>query len=186
MRAVSALVLAIALGGCGSPYLDLRYPVYLVPKKSFWAGCDEHPLGPQVCRSGRIGQVFNGVDEWFRYFHPDHRPEVVVVLSANGVPFDAVNGPIYLAVDKNDCGKDSEACYISRWYKETEIIFMATDKISDFMAHEFGHALGRDDNDVSKGTVSAMSYDLYGTVTPQDFIMMCRMHHECRIVKRQP
>ena len=180
MRVTSALVLAIALTGCGTrPYLDLREPMYLVPKKSFWTGCEKHPLGPQVCRMRRVAEVFNGVYEWFRYFHPDHRPKVVLVLSVENLPANSFNELIYLAVDKNGCGKDAEACYNYRWYRETQIVFVSIGQIGNAMAHEFGHVLGRDDNDVPEGVFSVMSYDKHSRVTRRDFAMMCRKHHEC-------
>ena len=190
MRAVWTLISAITLFGCGDnsyTYMDLREQIYLVPRKSFWDGCEQDPRGYQACRHWRIGSVYRGVNEWFKYFDKESQPQVVVVDSILDIPWYAKNKPIYLSVDKNFCKKalgfDCEACYYYSWHhrKEIKIVFVSANTIDLFMDHEFGHALGRNDNDVPEGTISIMSYSNPGPVSLPDVAMVCQKHRECQL-----
>lgn len=187
MRSFSAILLAMFMWGCGgTSYVDLRQPIYLIPRKSFWSGCETDPAGYKSCRLDRIKQARAGINEWFNYFPKGHRPVAIIVASEKNIPPHPINAPIYLAIGQNICTKDgSVACY-GWWQRESEIIFISAEFISGLMGHEFGHALGRDDNDVPEGTESVMSYRLPTTVTPLDIRMMCKYHFECRMVKQKP
>lgn len=192
MRFILATLFVLTTCGCGGPYMNLRQPIYLVPRENFWSGCESDPDGYKACQSLRVKQVNIGINAWLNYFDKHSRPVVIVVASNQDVPFYTVNEPIYLGIDKDYCeevfdGRKCEACYRYSWYRNTEIIFSSAENIATAMDHEFGHVLGRDDNDVPKGTTSVMSYSHPGAVSPLDFAMMCRLHRECTVVvKRQP
>ena len=173
----------MALFGCGNlSYINLREPIYLFPQKSFWAGCEYSPFGYKLCQSRRINQVYNGINEWFQYFDKANRPRVIMVFSVGSIPFNVKNKPIYLRIGESKCSGEAAACYHYRWWKELEIIFTSAQYIDTTMSHEFGHVLGRDDNDVPEGVVSVMSYNHSSKVTPSDFKMMCALHRECRML----
>lgn len=196
-----AFLIAIAFVICGcaakAPYFDLRHPVYVAADKSFWLGCEGDTVGDKACRQYRVEQIFAGFNQWFDYFDKDNRPRAVFVHSKKNLPKNPVNNVIHLGISELFCGKIPEkdtwagACYAWRkqtWFSSgsTRIVFKKIDYITPrIFAHEFGHALGRDDNDVPEGTGSVMSYEIKTTVTPLDVKMMCRMHRECHMVKNQ-
>jgi hypothetical protein len=171
------------------PYLDLRHPIYMVTDKSFWSGCEKDPAGDKLCRAIRIQQIKEGVAQWFDYFDKADRPEISLVFSEEELPSNLKNRVIHLGIDpgsqcgKETLGKGSIACYRHRI---PEIVFQGAGWITPrIMAHEFGHALGRGDNDVPEGTSSVMSYKKQSKVLPLDIEMMCRLHVECQMVKRK-
>jgi hypothetical protein len=91
-----------------------------------------------------------------------------------------------LRIEAGNCGKDKLKRNNAACYRRSvpEIVFDNPSVITPrIMAHEFGHALGRDDNDVPEGTGSVMSYKKPSRVLPRDIEMMCRLHRECRMVK---
>src|SRR5438552_3312672 len=51
MRSFLATLLLLSMWGCGGPYMDLRQPIYLVPKASFWSGCKTDLVGNKDCRA---------------------------------------------------------------------------------------------------------------------------------------
>ncbi|TSC83935.1 MAG: hypothetical protein G01um101413_738 [Parcubacteria group bacterium Gr01-1014_13] len=168
-------------------YLDLRHPVYMLADKSLWLGCDKDPAGDDICRALRVKQINEGVQQWFDYFDKADRPEVAIFFSEEELPSNPKNRVIHLGIDPGgECGKEKlggsyVACYR---HKIPEIVFDGSSRITPrIMAHEFGHALGRDDNDVPEGTGSVMSYKTPTNVLPLDIEIMCRLHFECRMVK---
>lgn len=186
----SFLIILAILGICScasGPYFNLRHPVYMVAEKSFWSGCEADPVGKEVCRESRILQVKNGMKQWLDPFDEAFRPQVFVLYSKDTLPWYTVNEVIYLKIEVGNCGKDANgkkkagACYgwdypLSPLY----IVFESSSHItSQVVAHEFGHALGRDDNDIPEGTGSVMSYKMPTKVLPRDIEMMCRLHPEC-------
>jgi hypothetical protein len=161
----------------------------MLTDKSFWSGCDRDPAGDKICRAVRVQQIKEGVEQWFDYFDIADRPQKFIVFSEEDLPANSKNRVIHLGIDpggpcgKENMGKRYIACYRHR---VPEIVFQGpawiTPRIS---AHEFGHALGRDDNDVPEGTSSVMSYKKPTRVLPRDVEMMCRLHTECQMVKKK-
>jgi hypothetical protein len=190
MRSFLIAIAVLGICGCGiGPRFDLRHPVYMVTEKSFWSGCDKDPIGSDACRNSRISQVKAGVNQWFDPFDEAFRPQLFIFYSKDKLPRnrDRTNEVIYLKIESGNCGyiaggkRKAGACYgrdhlLSKLY----IVFEdASNILPQAMAHEFGHALGRDDNDVPKGTGSVMSYDTPTNVLLMDIEMMCRLHREC-------
>ena len=189
---MGALFIAIAfvvVCGCAKfQYLDLRYPVYIVVDKSFWSGCEDEPDGAEACRVQRIKRFSDGVNKWFEPFDKANRPKAVILFSSKKLPSNRVNGVIYLKIDSNFCGEDAVACYqrMSILFSGARIVFDNADDITLRVSeHEFGHALGRNDDDAPEGVKSVMSYDNPSDILPLDIKMMCKLHHECRMVKRK-
>lgn len=186
-KSVPLFLLAfLVLIGCSAamPYMDLRRPMYLVTDKSFFAECENYSEGPAACKEKRIQEVRTGIKSWFRHFHELTRPQVFIVASEDEIPLDASNEPIYLRVDKERCKRDDAsvpaACYSFGWNTISAIVFESPRFITPFIAaHEFGHVLGRDDNDVPKGIGSVMSYEMPTYVLPIDLEKMCALHDEC-------
>lgn len=177
-----------------APYMDLRHPFYMVTDQSFWSGCEKDPSGNEACHAFRVKQINDGIKQWFGYFGVATRPQATVVDSTEEVPSGLVNSTIYLRMEANFCGKDkigrnNAACYASESSSSSdgpEIVFENPSYITPrIMAHEFGHALGRGDNDVPEGTGSVMSYKIPTNVLPLDINMMCHLHCECQMVKRK-
>lgn len=193
MRALfMAIVLCITCSCAGKyPYIDLRHPIYMVTDKSFWAGCEEDPAGYESCRNDRITKIRVGANQWFNYFDSAARPRVVIVRTKEELPPHRVNKVIYLKIDKDLCGMATRtiiaaACY--DWWDSSALKIVFRDEsfiISRLAAHELGHALGRDDNDVPIGTGSVMSYTNPTKVLLSDIKMMCRLHRECRMEKKK-
>lgn len=207
MRSFSIAIAFILMCGCSSrmersnlrpsvirasylpSYLDLRHPIYMVTDKSFWSGCDKDPAGDKICRTVRVKQINEGVAQWFDYFDKDDRPYAKIVFSEAELPANLKNRVIHLGIDpggecgKHTLGKGYAACYR---HSIPEIVFQGPAEITpNIMAHEFGHALGRGDNDVPEGTSSVMSYKKSSKVLPLDIEMMCRLHVECQMVKKK-
>ena len=176
------------------PYMDLRHPFYLVTDQSFWSGCDKDPAGVEACHTFRVKQINDGIKQWFEYFDVATRPQAMVFDSEEEAPSGPVNSIIYLRIQAGFCGKDkigesNAACYASGLTSKSdgpEIVFEKPLWITPrIMAHEFGHALSRDDNDVPEGTGSVMSHKIQTNVLPLDINMMCHLHCECQMVKRR-
>ncbi len=174
-----------------STYMDLRSPIYVVVKKSFFSGCEINHADEEACRSHRISQINEGFRQWSDYFDKDARPRIVIVRSKKSLPAKLVNRPIYLRIEADFCGVDDTgrnyaACYRSSAHLALEIVFDNSSTINPRrMAHEIGHALGRKDHDVPAETGSVMSYTKRTPVLLSDVKMMCKLHHECRMVKRK-
>lgn len=172
------------------PYFDLRYPIYLVTDKSFLSGCEHDVTGYKTCRADRVKIIYEGINQWFDYFSQAIRPQVVVVFSEEQVPEHLINDVIHLGISASFCGKDfygkddAGACY-SRSPLARMVFKNAFQIKPRLTAHEFGHVLGRGDNDVRKGVKSVMSYDHPTPVLLLDIKMMCRLHRECRMVNRK-
>jgi|SRR3989344_7203588 len=191
----SFLMIIVVLGICscvsGGPYFNLRHPIYLVPEKSFWSGCEVDPAGKEACQNSRVSQVKAGIRQWFDPFDEAFRPQAFVLYSKEKLPRHRVNEVIYLKIEAGNCGKDARgkkkagACYgWDNFLSPLYIVFESSSHItSRVVAHEFGHVLGRDDNDVPEGTGSIMSYDTPTNVLLMDIEMMCRKHKECPLVK---
>lgn len=190
MRSFFLSVALVLVCSCTSrPYKDLRHPIYMVTDQSFWSGCENFRAGPKACREFRVKQINDGVDQWFKFFEEAIRPRTVIVSSKWKLPLHLVNNPIYLRIESGFCGNNASACHA--WGDHTtslseeivfESYFLVTPRI---MAHEFGHVLGRGDNDVPIGTSSVMSYMMQTDVLLLDFKMMCALHRECPMVKRR-
>lgn len=189
MRSFFIAIAVFGICSCArAPYFDLRHPVYMVADKSLWSGCGEKDsAGYETCRAFRVKQIYSGLSQWFDYFDKANRPLAVIVYSEEELPANRVNSVIYLKIKAGCCGKGYAAHY-DRWpVSSPEIVFDRSFWITPrLVAHEFGHALGRGDNDVPEGTYSVMSYKMPTFVLPRDIKMMCRLHHECRMVKRKP
>ncbi len=199
---VATLFIFLNLFGCGTrivpdrvrskqkrsvPDVDLSKSIYFIPQPSFWSGCETSWMSDKLCRFIRAEQVRNGVNAWLEYLDPSNRPAVVIFpYDGRDIPFDNIGNVIYLSIDKDGCkeskAENAIACY---FYKQRKIVFIAAEHIGSTSAHEFGHALGRGDNDVPEGTPSVMSYKHPVQVSPLDFEMMCRLHVECRSLKRR-
>lgn len=203
MRSFIIVAVLTLIDGCGrvphsdlhpsivrtTPYLDLRHPIYMLAGKSLWLGCEKDAIGYEPCRAFRLKQINEGVDQWLDYFDKADRPRAAIIFSEDELPSNLENRVILLGIDPGgECGKHKLgegyiACYRHRI---PEIVFHSSSHITPrIMAHEFGHALGRDDNDVPEGTGSVMSYNKPTKVLPIDIEMMCRLHSECRMVKRK-
>jgi hypothetical protein len=192
----SFLITIALFMGCScakAPYFDLRHPIYMVTDQSFWSDCPDDPDDPddyEVCQTFRVKQIKAGVDQWLNYFDKANRPRAVIVFSKKKLPLNRVNVAIYLKIEAGFCGKGNSACYAwgasSPSFSSPEIVFEDSSWITpNRMAHEFGHVLGRNDNDVLEGTGSVMSYKVKTDVSLLDIEMMCRLHGECRMVKRK-
>lgn len=176
------------------PLIDLRFPVYLITERSFFLDCDKESAlicvndpacALAACRKRRIDEVKNGIDDWFKHFAEPTRPRAFIVASRDEIPLGAKNPPIYLRVRSNDCnnrdGTKNSACYFKKDGSEpAAIVFDEPCHIgAQLSAHEFGHALGRDDNDVPTCIGSVMSYTISTDVLPVDMEKMCALHPEC-------
>ena len=185
MRAFLIATAVIGLGGCEAvpPYMDLREPIYMVTDSSFWIGCEDDGAGYEACRTLRVQQVENGVNEWFKHFDEATRPQVVIVYSKADLPSNRGNDPIYIKIKPGYCPvatstPNAAACYS---YQSSTMIFDSSENITPrTSAHEFGHALGRGDNDVPENVYSVMSSTHDSEqVVPIDIKIMCKMHPEC-------
>lgn len=183
------------------PYFDLRQPVYVYADESFWLGCEGDAAGDEACRNFRIKEIYKGFDQWFRYFLKFNRPKAIFVLTDKDMPEHPVNPVIHLGISEDFCGdadivetivpKPAGACY--SWDKDefishntVRIVFKNITQLYDrTVAHEIGHAFGRGHRDLPRGTGSVMSYHKKTDVTPLDLKTMCKMHHECRTMKRK-
>lgn len=193
MRALFITITFVVLCSCApkASYYDLRHPVYVMAYKSFWLGCEDDSGSAKACREYRVEQVYAGFNQWFNYFDKANRPRAVFVFSAKQLPAHLVNKVIYLGISEKICRDElAAACYFGKswWYwplKDRIMLKNSTSIQSIIIAHEVGHAFGRDDNDVPEGTDSVMSYKRLTHVTPLDFKMMCKKHRECRMVKHK-
>lgn len=196
MRSFFMVIAVFGICSCTKiPYFDLRHPIYMVTEQSFWSGCEEDPAGYEACRKFRVKQINDGVKQWFEPFDEADRPRAVILFSKIKLPSNRVNRDVvYLKIEAGFCekdklGKNNAACYAyggDPLFTSPEIVFENSSEITPQTAvHEFGHVLGRDDNDVPKGTGSVMSYKIRTPVTPLDIKMMCKLHHECRMMKRR-
>lgn len=176
------IIAALLVCGC-DPYFDIRHPVYMVTENSFWIGCDKDPKGYKACQEFRVSQIYAGINQWFNYFVGNNLPRVVIVFSKNDLPSKLVNEVIYLKIEKGNCGKENAACYGRD--NPLSLLYIVFDDVQwvleRFMAHEFGHLLGRDDNDVPKNVESIMSYKFQKRVTPLDLKKTCALHPECKL-----
>ena len=162
-------------------YYDLREPIYLVIDESFWSGCEKDV----VCRASRLRQINGGIDEWMDYFEDSSRPQVLIFSSKDELPVEGVNKIIHVQLQPEICGKTALACWFAHT-KPPKIVFAHQQWTTPcIMAHEFGHVLGRDDNDVPEGVKSVMSYATQKMVEPLDFKMMCKLHAECKGMKHK-
>lgn len=171
--------------GCASNYINLRQPIYLVIDESFWSECDFDPDTYEACRESRLQQLNEGADDWFKHFDEAARPKMVIVYSQADLPSNPVNNPIYIKIQPGFCpittgNKDAVACYTDK----PAIIFDLPEYIAlDLVAHELGHAFGREGkkhNDMPKNTYSVMSYTLRSDhVIPTDIKILCETHSEC-------
>ncbi len=169
-----------------SGFINLRWPIYLVTDSSFWSGCESDLAGYEACRAFRIKQINDGVDDWFGHFDEATRPQVVIVYSKADLPSNPINDPIYLKIKGGYCGMATSteiaaACYYNKFISPPVIVFDLPKNItSSTFAHEFGHALGREHEDVPKDNYSIMSYTHdSGHIIPIDIKIMCKMHSEC-------
>ncbi len=178
-----AAVLFVVCNCSRPPYFNLRKPIYLVTHQSFWSGCEVDSESEMECRSYRVAQLNAGIAQWLDPLKDTLHSQAFIFLSEEQVPPKRVNSIIYLRVQSGFCGKGHGACYawaLSSHSPSVEIVFDSPSEIMPrVMAHEFGHVLGRDDNDVPKGVGSVMSYTIKTNVSPLDIKMMCRLHHEC-------
>jgi len=178
------LIMFLGLSGCVSPpYMNLRQPIYMITDHSFFAGCEEDANGPAACKEWRILQVKRGVSDWFEHFDEPTRPQVIIVASNGDIPDDSENTPIHLQIQSGYCN-DSDgahpACYHYSYDSEPSIVFDSHVNIDPFLsAHEFGHALGRDNDDTPEKVGSVMSYSIPTYVLPIDIQMLCELHDEC-------
>lgn len=185
MRAILIALVVVGLGGCdGRPYMKLDEPVYLVVTPSFSVGCENDVVGYEACRANRILKVKNGANEWFKHFdEATTRPQVVIVDSREELPPNPVNEVVYLKVEHNSCwseGKYHHACFYYEYGESPELRFDGpADIIPNLIAHEFGHMLGLDHDDVAEGTYSIMSPSVQTYVLPTDIDLLCEMHAEC-------
>lgn len=180
------LIFILCLGGCLTPpYMHLRQPIYLITTPDFFSGCEDDPDGPAICKAERIAEVRKGVNDWFDHFDKPTRPQVIIVASAQDVPDEIGNRPIYLAIIKDFCLKGRAACYFffTSFDPRPAIIFDNSDEItSSVVAHEFGHVLGRSifHDDMPKDAGSIMSYTEHEYwVVPIDIQIFCEIHSEC-------
>ena len=184
--------LVSGLSACASPpQFDLTERFYMVTAPSFSAGCENDPAGYEVCYAGRIKMVRNGVNEWFKHFDEATRPQLFIVGSEDELPSDLANPVIHLKVEHNGCwadGKYHMACYHWEPGESPEIRFDASADIMldlvpflipSLVAHEFGHALGLEHNDIPEGTNSVMSPSVQSYVLPTDIDLLCAIHAEC-------
>lgn len=177
-------IIFLGLGGCYTqPYMNLRQPIYLVTDHSFFSDCQDNPKGPAACKEQRILEVKKGVNDWFKHFQESSRPEVIFVASGDNVPDDSENKPIHLRIQSGYCGSDGEAhpaCYHHSYDSDPAIVFDNYAEITPLMsAHEFGHALGRDNDDTPEEIGSVMSYSVPTYVLPIDIQLVCDAHDEC-------
>ena len=173
---------------CKSSFINLREPIYLVADQSFWSGCKNHPDGEDACRGLRVEQVKKGINEWLDYFDEFDRPRLIIACSSNELPPRTANTPIHLKIAKDYCGQTNKRTSYPSCYKDRldspAIIFDLPEEIAPHIAHEFGHALGRNHNDMPEDAYSIMSYTLQAFhVLPLDIKIMCEMHAECPPVK---
>lgn len=179
MRAILISVVLFALAGCNPPHFDLSEPIYLVPEKSFWNGCEDDPAGWLTCHDNRMDSVYNGVNDWFKHFAEPTRPKVIIVYPEENVPDDAVNEPIKLRIggDRN-CDGDWSACYSWTIGHHPAIVFRKAEYIqSSFTAHEFGHAIWRINH--VEGRRSIMTNPISFYTAPLDVSEMCAANGTC-------
>jgi hypothetical protein len=174
---------------CKSSFVNLREPIYLVADQNFWSGCRNHSDGNNACRRLRIEQISNGINEWLNYFDESDRPQLIIAYSSDELPSRMANTPIHLQIRKDYCGQTDKkiaypACYKDHPGWPPAIIFDSPEEITPHIAHEFGHALGRNHNDMPEDVYSIMSYTLQAFhVLPLDIKIMCKTHTECPPLK---
>lgn len=163
---------------------DLRETIYVVIKDSFWSGCEYDPENEQNCHEYRIKQLNDGADEWFKHFDKTARPKITIVYSEADVPFNSVNDPIHVEIEKDYCGfnlvttRTTAACYT---YQTGFITFVSSEDITPaIFSHELGHAMGRGHRDTPENIYSQMSYtSTTDHVLPIDIKILCKMYPEC-------
>lgn len=170
--------------GCDyRPYMDLNKPIYMITDPSLFAGCEESDDGVEACREERLQIVRNGVDDWFDHFNESSRPQVILVASRREVPVDARNTPIHLRISPgacdDSCGKHW-ACFQYGYNQQPAMVFEDVKYLTPRMAaHEFGHVLGVDHEDVPEGRNSVMTRNPSAYVVPLDIDILCQIHDEC-------
>lgn len=180
-KGVSFILGVLGLAGCEatSPYMDLDQPIYLITEDGFFAGCEEEN-DTADCEKGRVREVRNGINDWFKHFAEPTRPQAVFVASQEDVPSDAENTPIHLQITSGLCSEDAVACYYYEYDSEPIMAFVFLEYVIPIMAaHEFGHALGRDHDDMPAGRKSVMTPKPSAYVVPLDIQILCELHDEC-------
>lgn len=188
----SFLIVIALLIGCSSsklPSFNLRYPIYMLADKSFWSGCEKDPTGNEVCQGLRIQEINSGIEQWYGQLDKTLYPPPIIVYSKEKVPAGQVNDLVVLRIEPGFCGVGKAACFAYRSASSSsspEIVFDDPRWITaNIMAHEFGHVLGRDDNDLPAVIGSIMSYTTRTDVTPLDVKMVCDLHPECLKAKQK-
>jgi hypothetical protein len=188
----SFLIVIVFLLGCNSsksPHFNLRHPIYMLADKSLWSGCDQDPAGYEVCHGLRVQEINSGIEQWYGWLDSDFYPPPIIVYSKEKVPVGQVNDLVVLRLERGFCGVGKAACFAYRSASSSsspEIVFENPSWItSNIMAHECGHVLGRDDNDLPAAIGSVMSYDARTDVTPLDVKMVCDLHPECLKTKQK-
>lgn len=202
MRSFFIAVVFVAMCGCAKSsyvtplppadvvvdtYLDLRAPIYIVVEPSFWSGCKLDPAGDEVCRNLRFKQFSDGVNQWFGYFEKATRPQVVFVNSTAELPLERVNPIIRLRIKSDACLYDNgkryhEACFYAVNSYSSYIAFRSSAHIfPGLAAHELGHALDRNHDDMPTGATSIMLpvVEREARVLLRDIDLLCKIHAEC-------
>lgn len=184
-RSMLFLTFLVCLGGCiPRQRMDLRQPIYLVTDPSFFSGCKSDRKGPAICKEWRLYQVKLGINDWLKHFDEPMRPQTIIVYSHDDVPESAENPVIHLRVRKGYCDEGTPpqvaACFHYIYRGEALFVFEAGNEIdAQTVAHEFGHALGREHEDTSEDIGSVMSSSRRTRVLPIDITLVCQLHEEC-------